>query len=352
MALSDMEKATRRHLLQAFIRFELRCKVYNPLVWSHLEGTKYADIINKSNEKLSLHDYEELYCVFEHLKGLYGAIFAHCDQDSWFPERSVSKIIVPDDRPRNEEDELLSARDYGLLFPDDLYFDMDIHANEPWLDLLGYEILPCLGLDSLSSILRSPELNNTKGCRIKHWVCGLARQANSSWILNRHFAQHHDLYVTRTRLHQWLERMESWNDLTRPIGYMTDIRPKIDIDQETQQLYIQNLQSAIYRQRAWIFFTDSSDHQPCLPSWDNIAAQQELVSDVLGLEHHRRRRRSQKWQSYWAGQSLDSPFEADASPDQGEEDSGGLNHGDFVLPAIPRFFEKPWRDEMVRSKGQ
>ncbi|CAJ0552309.1 Ff.00g062880.m01.CDS01 [Fusarium sp. VM40] len=333
VVFGSMEKSIKRHLLKAFLRFELRCKVYHPRVWSHLEGTTYADMINKSNEKLGLNDYEELYCVFEYLKGLYGAIFAHCRQDSWFPERSVSKTNVPGRRANNDEGVLLSAKNYGLLFSDDQYFDME---KEVFLGLLELEGLPCLGLDSLSAILRSPELINTKGCRMTHWVGGLAQQPDSSWILSQHFTLHHDLYVSRTRIDQWKWWMESRNQSSR---HGISVGPRIDIHQQKQQLHLQNLQSAIYRQRAWIFFTNSSTHQPCLPSWDHLATQRELVSDVVGLGHHQLRRRSQKWQDYWAGRSLDDPLEADSSHVQDEEDSGELKDVQFIPPAIPRFFE-------------
>jgi hypothetical protein len=338
VAFSGMEKSMRRHLLQAFIRFELRCKVYNPRVWSHLKETTYADMINKANKKLSLNGYEELCCVFEYLKGLYGAIFAHCQQDSWFPERQVSKATVPNNRANNEKHKLLSAKEYGLLFPDDIYFEME---NETFPGVSECESLPCLGLDTLSAILRSPELMNPKVCRMEHWVRALANQPDSSWIINEHFTQHHDLYVTRIRIWEWKRWMELQNYRWRSSGYGIPTKPMIDIDQQQQQLRLQNLQSAIYRQRAWIFFTNSSTHQPCLPSWGHLATQRELVSNVLSLEHQRQRRRSQKWQDYWAGRSLDHPFDASSSSDQGEDDSGGLNDREFVPPAIRRFFEKP-----------
>lgn len=88
---SDMDNDNRRRLLQAFVRFELRCKIYDPRVWLQLEGSTYADMINMSNETLRLNDHEELYCVHQYFRGLYGAVFAHCNQDSWLPERPVSK---------------------------------------------------------------------------------------------------------------------------------------------------------------------------------------------------------------------------------------------------------------------
>lgn len=338
IAFSSMEKSIRRRLLQAFIRFELRCKVYHPRVWwFHLERSAYADMIDRLNEKLSLNDCEELCCVFEYLKGLNGAIFAHCRQDSWFPERSVSKAAVPDNRANNEKRKFLSAKECGLLFPGDLYFNME---SEAFSGVLDCESLPCLGLDVLSAILRCPELTNTKGRRIRHWVSELANQPDSSWILDEHFTQHRDLYPSSTKIHEWNWWMESLNYERHSNRDTIPTRPEIDIDQQNLQLRLQILQSAIYRQRAWIFFTGSSN-QPCLPSRDHLAAQQELIGDVLSLEHHRESRRFQKWLDYWKRRSWNRLLEAGSSPDQGEDNSGGLNEGGFVPPTIRRFFEKP-----------
>lgn len=337
VAFSSMERSIRRRLLQAFIRFELRCKVYHPRVWWFCrEKPTYADTIDRSNEKLSLNDCEELCCVFEYLKGLYGAIFARCRHDSRFPERPVSEATVPDNRASNEKDKLLSAKEYGSPFPDDLYFNME---NEAFPGVLDCESLPCLGLDVLSAILRSSELINTKGRRFRHWVSQLANQPDTSWILDEHFTQHRDLYPSSTKIHEWDWWMESLNHDRHSNRDTVPTRPEIDIDEQNLQLRLQLLQSAIYRQRAWIFFTGSSN-QPCLPSWGHLAVQQELVGDFLSLELCRESRRYQKWLDYWKGRSWNWLPQADSSPGQDEDNSGGLNDEQFVPPTILRFFEK------------
>ncbi|KAL6364319.1 hypothetical protein LRP88_02238 [Fusarium phalaenopsidis] len=93
VAFGAMRESERRRLLQAFVRYELLCKVYHPKVWPYLEGTTYSDIVTSSHERLSLKDYEALYCVHEYLKSLYGAVFAQC-QDSWFPDRPTYPCLL------------------------------------------------------------------------------------------------------------------------------------------------------------------------------------------------------------------------------------------------------------------
>ncbi|KAM0548791.1 hypothetical protein ACHAPJ_009788 [Fusarium lateritium] len=125
VAFGAMRNAERFRLLKAFVRYELLCKVHHPKIWGRLKGDIYAEIIKRSNQNLMLKDYEALYCVHEYFKGLYGAIYAHC-QDSWLPDRqsrSNLNTVAVVQTVELEHQNVPSSKDYGLLYPDNVYFN-------------------------------------------------------------------------------------------------------------------------------------------------------------------------------------------------------------------------------------
>ncbi|KAF5005107.1 hypothetical protein FDECE_8427 [Fusarium decemcellulare] len=149
-----MKGPEKCRLLRAFVRYELLCKVYHPRVWNQIEGSAYAEIVKRSHEKLTLKDYEALCCVHEYLKGLYGALFAHCG-GSWFPDRptrSQLNTTTVNQPVGAKHQDPLSSKDYGLLYPDSVYFSAQEYSAgvvREWPIVM----LPCLGLDLLSSIV-------------------------------------------------------------------------------------------------------------------------------------------------------------------------------------------------------
>ncbi|RSL97938.1 hypothetical protein CEP52_010581 [Fusarium oligoseptatum] len=113
-----LNRAEKIRFLRAFLRYELLCKIYHPRVWPSID-ISCADQVKFMHEKLPPVEKKELYCVDEYFKGVYGAIFAHC-QDSWLP-----------DRPAPSSSDGVSK--HGLLYPDTVHFsacdyftDMDI----------------------------------------------------------------------------------------------------------------------------------------------------------------------------------------------------------------------------------
>ncbi|KAM5374237.1 hypothetical protein ACJZ2D_006562 [Fusarium nematophilum] len=344
-----MKESERCRLLRAFVRYELLCKVYHPRVWNHIEGSTHAEIVKRSHEKLTLKDYEALCCVYEYLKGLYGAVFAHC-RDSWFPDRparSKSKTANVNQSVRVKHQDLSSSKDYGLLYPDNVYFSAQEYSTGVVCGLLG-DILPCLGLDLLSSIVMSLGMDEKSGEYLGAWFDILSSQLNWSiapWIFDRHFARRHKhLSVDETQIWHWQIRMELQRVSNR-CGFICPRGPKANIEQKTRQFRIHNLQLKIFRQRAWAFFDGSRlciGSSPHLPAWSELEAGDQTTSEMLGLAHQRARRRSQKWQDYWSGRTLDHPF------DQKEGNtSGAVGPVEDNRQCVPRFFEKPWRGELV-----
>ncbi|KAJ4249802.1 hypothetical protein NW762_012145 [Fusarium torreyae] len=125
VAFGAMSKPERFRLLKAFVRYELLCKVYHPKIWKFLKRDRYANIIERSNQNLTLKDCEALCCVHEYFKGFYGALYAHC-RDSWLPDRqsrSNLSTVADDQTVELEHQNLPSSKDYGLLYPDNVYFN-------------------------------------------------------------------------------------------------------------------------------------------------------------------------------------------------------------------------------------
>ncbi|RSL83900.1 hypothetical protein CEP52_016590 [Fusarium oligoseptatum] len=346
-AFGAMREPERRCLLQAFVRYELLCKVYHPKVWPYLEGTTYADIVTSSHERMSLKAYEALYCVHEYLKSLYGAVFAQC-QDSWFPDRptcSEFNVAAVNQTVEVEPETLASCKNYGLLFPDNVYFDMQQYSCG-LMNGMVRDILPCLGFDLLSSVLISLATNGTNGQYLRTWFHALSYQYSTDctpWTSNPHFVgRRKSLSVDDTDIRDWQMRMECYIDSFRFIpGVMYSPLPDIDIEQQIRQFRIHNIQLKIFRQRAWVFFHDSrmsTISSPLLPSWSELVSEDEATKNTVALAHQRDRRRSQKWQDYWSGRTLDHPFE------QHEEDTDTRELVANVTGNrrdVPRFFEKP-----------
>jgi len=137
-------------------------------------------------------------------------------------------------------------------------------------------------------------------------------------------------------LEDWQERLMNYGSvLTRP---HRTIYHGLGIEQIKQQYRLQALQWKIYRQRGWIFFTDTPDHRPSLPSSGDIAEEYESVSDWICLEQEKQRRRSQKWQDYWVGRTLEDPLDPDSPINQSKPSGRRLDPGVSVLSTVPRFF--------------
>ena len=252
VSIGVMPAHTRHRLLQAFIRYELRCKIYDPRVWSQLHMTPYAYMIEQWNERLTLIDLEELHCVFEYVRGMYGAICAQCDDDTWFPERPVCEVTTTIRRRNDEQPDLPSAKDFGLLFPDNLYFDMGEYTFFGYLGMGKLEILPCLGLDLLSPIIQTRRFDFATLSSIGRRAQYLDRVFScTKWITKGRFNYDHRLYTSESRLDRWKQKMQ-YPDVPGSFTRMRMIR-LIEIKQRTKDFRLQILQSKIHRQRGWIF---------------------------------------------------------------------------------------------------
>ncbi|CAG7566013.1 unnamed protein product [Fusarium equiseti] len=241
-SFGKMPAHTRCRLLQAFVRYELRCKLFeaqhrDPLSQSDL----YLDILQELNGKLTLTECEELHCVFQYYRSVCGAVLAQCGDDHWFPDRPLPKATATERGEDVTQPKLPSARDFGLLFPDNTYFDWAQYRSGTFLR--DWEALPCLGLDLLSAILQSPRFDNTVALRIDWWLTRLFEPwVLSLWILEDPFVRGGRLCYCVYEVPEWRRRMKNHNKA------QSDISGFINVEQKRHEYSMQCVQSQVYRQ--------------------------------------------------------------------------------------------------------
>ncbi|KAI8716251.1 hypothetical protein NCS52_00918200 [Fusarium sp. LHS14.1] len=347
----------RIRLLRAFsFRYELLCKIYHPRVWPWIEHSSCADRVELMHERFQLMDYKRLHCVHEYFRGVYGAIFAHC-QDSWLPDRLTFWY--------SSGNQSHSAANYGLLYPYAVYFSAADYLSDTNIQSWNLSrILPCLGLDLLVHILASLQEQEDYERYLSRWFNAFSNDlgwTHTPWVFNRHFSKHHEESATfDLNVYRWgLSRNSPYRRFTpRPIlehysEYDSWSREK----QERRLLEIHQLQLNIYRQRAWAFFDDARLYpggKSHFLTMEDLDLQDQIANDRLGLRYERSRRRSQKWQDYYWGRTLDNPLYVEEEEEEEEEVTLEDNE-----EHLTRFFEKPvtgnipsfWRQGSMNAQG-
>ncbi|RSL55295.1 hypothetical protein CEP51_014570 [Fusarium floridanum] len=325
-----LNRAEKIRFLRAFLRYELLCKIYHPRVWPSID-ISCADQVKFMHEKLPPVEKKELYCVDEYFKGVYGAIFAHC-QDSWLP-----------DRPAPSSSDGVSK--HGLLYPDTVHFSACDYFTD--MDIQGRNlasILPCFGLDLLVHILVSLDKQEDYGRYLKRWFRTLSRKFTwpyNPWISKNHFAKLNGQSATfdPNVYHRGLRQDSPHRRfMSIPIfQHYSGYEPWSRGEQRGRILGIHELQLGIYRQRAWAFFDDVRlfpDVRFHFPTIEDLDKEDQIANNKLGPSYERSRRRSKKWQDYYWGRSLDNPLYV-----QEEEEEEAMvedNEGHLT-----RFFEEP-----------
>ncbi|KAF4980512.1 hypothetical protein FZEAL_3500 [Fusarium zealandicum] len=310
ITLDDLNRSEKCRLFRAFVKYDISCRIHSPQLENLIESGQYTRIAQSSQVHPGSWDHEALHCVYEYLKGAYGSFFALC-ADSW----------------RQEASELQKGR--PLLYPDNLYFSADAHfADIIWPSQYrnAASYLPYLGFDLLAQLSTLVGRKQQTDEQLRSWFRSLSSEwTMTHWLLPDHFLIHdHGLGLEACdpkegHRHQLLQRLSR--------DYF--------------------LQVKIYRQRAWAFFDDSRlfpDPATHFPTTDGIEEQQHAVRLQFcscSIEVNRRRRRSRKWQDYWAGRSLDKPKDycGDSEEQAKIEDDYGL--------VIPPFFNDPATEKLA-----
>lgn len=320
--------STERHrFLSAFAKYELFCKIYYPRKgfpeeWSTMEEQLLA--MSKDSDLTMMNS------VHEYYQSVYGALFAHC-QESWLPD-----IPEPPKTEKSSDTNIPKSSRYALLFPDNTYFSAEAYEED--MEIYGRYLaheLPRFGLDCLSQILLF--MNEATGGELilKAWLKTLSFRFCMPWIC---------------LLPERLTKREL-RDYNRP---QTDQRFRlVNCDEledgETREhqggtsignwsppwLTFGKHQLPVYRQRARGLFDDDrlypkyGNHFPML---DELAGTMKELKKTLAPNVERSRRRSQKWQDYWASRILEPPDQQCSEGDDAASTKGHLG------PRV-RFFE-------------
>ncbi|KAM5374760.1 hypothetical protein ACJZ2D_006404 [Fusarium nematophilum] len=337
--------ATERHrFLGAFLRYEMLCKVYSPPVWALIEHTRSADLVAEVYEKLQPQERMSFWGVFEYVKAAYGSIFAHC-QDAWLPDRPgvFHTRTRLSQNPREGKDKDPSPdSEPGLLYPDTVYFDAGEYLKTAIDTRRRHmaDVLPCLGLDLLTQILVLLTKDGTPYDHLKSWLLTFTKEIEEYYrlwnsrkyvfsLINKSHTYDPDVFLWRLSKASRQIRLKN----LEPRWLRPYWEPVNETERE-EQFRLHELQLHIFRQRAWGLFDDTRlyrDVEQHFPSMDALD-HRRAAGFVFAALVEKARRRSQRWQDWYAGRSLKIPSESDASEDKEMVESNN--------DRLPRFFEE------------
>ncbi|KAF4973353.1 hypothetical protein FSARC_331 [Fusarium sarcochroum] len=142
---TDLTSSERLRLLRGFLKYELVCRIYRAFSWCKSDyAVSLHEIVEKLLGRTQDRDRKVLASIHEYYRGVYGAIFAHC-QASWLPDRMDTPSVKALGR-WNDAEKASSPTKLGLLFPDNLFMDPDdsltnqsISWSQDWQERYGEE---------------------------------------------------------------------------------------------------------------------------------------------------------------------------------------------------------------------
>ncbi|KAL2678703.1 hypothetical protein Neosp_009454 [[Neocosmospora] mangrovei] len=330
--LDDLTCSERNRFLRAFVRYELLCKVYTPRLWKIIETSEYGDQVKQSHSNLHIWDYEMLHCVREYSRSVYVAIFANFTP-SWLPSDQTSSNA-----------EFSSEKEF--LYPDNFWTNPNEYFCNLDLPRSGYHTASFLhlrGFDILTHALVYSESKHESRRDLRKWFLTMAAERARTTEFEG-LSQHHSLAQDQG------PTSTSGVDL----GFRGQLFQKIStaLMREGEVSYPQVMglnpyfQLRIFRQRAWPFFEDArfypgTDSLCHFPSLDELAEQDRLVKLKFPYpEGERERRRSQKWQDFFAGRETGSDFDW-----QDDDDKLEREVDEQIL--IPLLFERPFTERLI-----
>ncbi|KAH7007513.1 hypothetical protein EDB80DRAFT_842930, partial [Ilyonectria destructans] len=231
----------RRRLLRAFLRHELICKTNISSTYKESE-LDLGPLLRYGGQKFHHSELEAIGCVHEYLKSLYGAIVAQCG-DFWLPD-------IPEGT--------LSARNTGLLYPDNLYVDAESYASD--MRSRVSSSWARFGFDLVTSLIRTATSGGHGRDRLK---LRFKNPPTTRWVRSywpSYSCQHSECTYVNSEDIRHQEGSGMYQILSSRIVKRLD------------------LQRVIYRQRAWVFLDDdrlypSSGLAPHFPTSDEMMEQ-------------------------------------------------------------------------------
>lgn len=326
--LDDLTCSERNRFLRAFVRYELICKLYAPRLWKILEPSDYGDQIKQSHSNLHVWEYEMFHCVREYARSVYVAMFANFT-DSWLPN-----------------DRTASGSEKEFLYPDTYWTNPNVffaNLDLPHSCYHSASYLHLRGFDLLTHVLVYSESKQGSYKDLRKWFLTMSAERRRTQELDRP-SEDHALVQDRG------PTSIAGTDFGVRGPLLQKISTSLIRDGVVTYPQVMGLspyyQLRIYRQRAWPFFEDArfypdTDSLCHFPSLDELSEQDRLVKLKFRYpEGEQQRRRSQKWQDFFAGRKSDGDFEW-----QDDDDKFERVAGERIL--IPRLFERPVTERLV-----
>ncbi|KAH7259168.1 uncharacterized protein BKA55DRAFT_591948 [Fusarium redolens] len=263
ITLHDLSPQERLRLFQAFIKFELLCKICSQRVQGALATTSM-----KGAPKSNSWEKEALACVYEYMKASYTAIFAQCAGVPTFK------------RYKNTCDRLRRFRLDRPFFLETMLFDPHypfLCYPFPKYSAIYLEELPWCGFDVLSHLM-------TEAKKAK---------CTPAWILDmcsRYKRRGND------RVQPFLDRALANMPSGQETGLWAYLPTGHSNGTDTEANQITRTQRTIYQQRAWVFFDDA---RLCPGREAHFPTAEEMKTEIEKLENERMMETREQWKEYF-----------------------------------------------------
>ncbi|PNP77040.1 hypothetical protein FNYG_09653 [Fusarium nygamai] len=265
ITLLDLNPQERLRFFQAFIKFEVLCKLSSPRV----SGARAT--IRLKLPKLSSWEKEASMCVYEYMRASYSAMFAQCVDAQTF--KDYKKFCDLERQSKRETAFFVETMCYDPRYPFLCCKIPKYAADFP-------KSLPWCGFDVLSHLMMK--------AKTEHKPMWIAKMCSKYDRRSYDSVQ----YMVETQLGR-----------VPPNRRSRHFSPS---DTEAQQ--IKREQRTIHRQRARAFFDDA---RLCPGQEAHFPTEEEIKTEVARLEIERKMNTKKQWEEYFARKTSSPPWYKD-----------------------------------------
>ncbi|KAK2694698.1 hypothetical protein QWA68_005437 [Fusarium oxysporum] len=272
ITLHDLNSQERLRLFQAFIKFEVLCKLNSQRVHSAMTTIplKLVPELNSWEEKA-------LMSVYEYMRASYSAIFAQCAGVQAF--KQYKKTCDHLRRTKREESFFLETMCFDPHYP-------FLRHQFPAYSVAYPEMLPSCGFDVLSHLMMEAK----KAKRTPIWI---ARMCSRYDRRSYDWAQHTIRKIVENL--SWEEERAQLNNRLARQSNRTDT----EANQATRT------QRTIYQQRAWEFFDDA---RLCPGQEAHFPTEEEIKTEIARLKNERMMETRRQWKEYFDKKRSNPPW--------------------------------------------
>lgn len=264
ITLLDLSPQERLRFFQAFIKFEVLCKLSSPRVH------KARDMIRMKVPKLSSWEKEASMCVYEYMRASYSAMFAQCVGAQRF--KDYKKFCDLQRQSNRETAFFVETMCYDPRYPFLCCKIPKYAADFP-------KSLPWCGFDVLSHLMME--------AKTEHKPMWIAKMCS--------------IYDRRS-YGSVQDTVDTQQDRAPP-DRRSHLSPS---EAEAQQ--VQKEQRTIHRQRARALFDDA---RLCPGQEAHFPTEEEIKTEVARLEIERRMKAKKEWEEYFAKKRSSPPWYKD-----------------------------------------